>query len=63
MKAADGGVSFTRLDEALPRPLQKDWLSMLPYTNELKDLNDYGLRVQGLKAGDYTVNIDGKEVA
>jgi lysophospholipase L1-like esterase len=55
-------VSFTRTDEALPLPVQKDWLPMLPYTNDLKDLNHYGLTVKGLPDGDYTVSIDGTEV-
>jgi hypothetical protein len=35
---------------------------MLPYTNQLKDLNYYGLTVKGLKGGDYTVSIDGTGV-
>jgi hypothetical protein len=56
------GVTFTRLDDAIPLPIQKDWRSMLPYTNELKDLNWYGLTVQTLEAGDYTVSIDGVAV-
>lgn len=56
------GVSFTRTDAALPLPVQKDWLPMLPYTNELRDLNWYGLTVKGLKDGDYAVLVDGKEV-
>ena len=59
----DGGVSFTRLDDALPLPIQKDWLAMLPYTNDLKDLNLYGLTVAGLKDGDYDIAIDGVKVA
>jgi hypothetical protein len=58
----EDGVSFTRTDEALPLPVQKDWLPMLPYTNDLKDLNHYGLTVTGLKDGDYAVTIDGTEV-
>ena len=57
------GLSFTRTDDAIPVPVQKDWLPMLPYTNELKDLNYYGLTVKGLKDGDYAVSIDGKDVA
>jgi lysophospholipase L1-like esterase len=57
------GVFFTRTDDALPMPMQKSWLPMLPYTNELKDLNWYGLTVKGLPAGNYTVSIDGKVVA
>lgn len=58
----DGVLTFTRTDSAIPFPVQKDWVSMLPYTNELKDLNYYGLTVKGLKDGDYTVSIDGTSV-
>ncbi len=61
--ASGGGVSFTRLDDALPLPVQKDWLSMLPYTNNLDDLNRYSLTVTDLADGDYGVRIDGTEVA
>ena len=35
---------------------------MLPYTNDLKDLNWYGLTVKGLEVGQYVVKIDGVEV-
>ena len=63
LKASASGVSFQRLDKALPWALEKDWLPMLPYTNQLKDLNWYGLKVAGLKEGDYAVRIDGEEVA
>lgn len=59
----DLGVSFERTDEALPMPIAKDWQSLLPYVNELKDLNTYGLKMTGLKEGKYTLHIDGKEVA
>lgn len=59
----DTGVSFTRADDAMPMPIQKDWLPMLPYTNQLKDLNDYGLTVTGLKEGRYDILIDGVTVA
>ena len=55
----DVGVSFTRTDEALPVPVQKDWVPMLPYTNGLNDLNYYGLTVKGLKGSDFEVSIDG----
>ncbi len=58
----EGGVTFTRTDDALPLPVQKDWVPMLPYTNELKDLNFYGLTVLGLKDGSYDVSIDGVKV-
>lgn len=56
------GVEFTRTDECLPLPVQKDWLPMLPYTDELKNLNWYGLTVKNLEVGQYVVKIDGVEV-
>jgi lysophospholipase L1-like esterase len=62
LKATDTAVSFTRLDDALPMPIQKDWVSLLPYVNDLKDLNYYGLTVRGLPNGKYTIAIDGTEV-
>lgn len=57
------GVSFERLDKALPMPVQADWATVLPYVGDLKDLNDYSLTVAGLAEGDYNVSIDGKVVA
>ena len=60
--AADGGVSFDRTDEIIPMPVSPDWVSLLPYVNNLKDLNDYGLKVTGLAAGNYEVLMDGKRV-
>src|SRR5262249_29004284 len=63
LKASDKSVAFERLDEALPMPIQKDWVSLLPYVNNLKDLNWYGLKVTGLAEGKYSLEIDGKEVA
>lgn len=61
--ADKNGVSFTRLDDALPMPVQKEWRAMLPYVNQLTDLNRYTLTVTGLAEGEYAVRIDGKEVA
>ena len=58
----ENGVSFTRFDDALPLPVQKDWLPMLPYMNDLKDLNLYALTVLGLKDGDFDIAIDGVKV-
>ncbi len=57
------GVAFDRLDAALPIPVQGDWVSLLPYMNDLKDLNSYELAVAGLAAGKYSITIDGVEVA
>lgn len=62
VRADDAGVSFNRLDEALPMPVLKDWVPILPYVNNLKDLNDYGLIVKGLAKGTYSIRIDGTEV-
>jgi lysophospholipase L1-like esterase len=62
LKASDHGLSFERSDEALPIPVQKDWVSLLPYVRDLKDLNWYGLKITGLATGKYTLEIDGKEV-
>lgn len=56
------GVSFERTDEALPMPIAKDWVSLLPYVNDLKDLNWYGLKVTGLTAAEYQLSIDGTAV-
>jgi lysophospholipase L1-like esterase len=63
LKATTSGVEFQRTDEALPLPVQNDWVSVLPYVDQLKDLNWYGLKVTGLATGKYTVLIDGKDVA
>lgn len=57
------GVAFDRLDQALPLPIQGDWVSLLPYLNNLSDLNRYELAVSGLAPGNYTVAIDGVTVA
>jgi lysophospholipase L1-like esterase len=56
-------VAFDRTDNALPLPVLKEWRDLLPYVGQLKDLNDYGLTVSGLKAGKYDLLIDGTAVA
>lgn len=61
--AATNGVSFQRTDKALPIPVQPDWTSLLPYMNQLDDLNVYSLKVTGLSPGNYAVAIDGVHVA
>jgi len=55
-------LKFTRTDDAIPLPVQKDWRPMLPYLHELKDLNVYGLTVAGLEEGKYDVECDGEKV-
>lgn len=56
-------ITFDRTDEALPIPVQKDWLTLLPYVNDLKDLNYYGLSAKGLTKGIWGISIGGVEVA
>jgi hypothetical protein len=60
VKYENGTLTFSRTDEALPLPIQKDWLPMLPYMNELKHLNDYNMSVTNLPDGKYEVVVDGK---
>ena len=55
------GISFQRKDKALPMPIQPDWRPILPYVNDLKDLNYYGLKVTGLNGGKFALSIDGKK--
>lgn len=62
LEATNEAVSFGRTDEAIPIPVQKDWVSLLPYVNNLKDLNYYGLTIRGLAKGNYSIAIDGVEV-
>jgi lysophospholipase L1-like esterase len=62
LEASKDAMSFDRTDEAIPIPVQKDWLSLLPYVNNLKDLNYYGLTIKGLAKGSYAISIDGVEV-
>jgi lysophospholipase L1-like esterase len=57
------GLSFERLDDAIPMPLLKEWRDLLPYVNQLKDLNRYKLIAKGLKPGKYELTIDGQAVA
>jgi lysophospholipase L1-like esterase len=63
IKGSTKGGSIERIDEALPLPVQKAWLPVLPYVNNLKDFNWYGLKVTNLDEGKYTLLIDGKEIA
>jgi hypothetical protein len=59
----DGAVAFDRTDDAIPFPVMNEWVTLLPYVNNLKDLNNYGLTVKGLAKGTYEISIDGKAVA
>ena len=58
----EGGLSFSRLDAALPF-FPADAVSILPHASILEELNDYRLKVSGLPAGKYEVRIGGKKIA
>lgn len=60
--AKDGGLTFTRLDGALPF-FPMDAVSILPSAPILDELNNYSLKVTGLAAGKYEVRVGGKKVA
>jgi hypothetical protein len=62
LAANDAGISFQRLDAALPF-FPPEARSILKWTPILNDLNDYGLKVSGLKAGRYEVRLDGTKIA
>jgi lysophospholipase L1-like esterase len=62
LETSEGKIAFDRTDEAVPMPVQKDWASVLPYVNDLKDLNYYGLTIKGLKPGMWAISINGQEV-
>jgi lysophospholipase L1-like esterase len=58
----DGVVSFRRLDEALPF-FPPEAMSILKWAPILEELNDYRLKVTGLKDGMYEIRLGGKKVA
>jgi lysophospholipase L1-like esterase len=61
-----GTLSWTQNDEALPCPV--DWqdstVSVAAYSSDfIPAIDDQPLRVRNLKPGDYTLRIDGQEIA
>lgn len=62
VKFSDGTLSFDRLDEALPMPIDVRAVSALQLAPVTDDLNRYMLKVAGLKAVSYDVSIDGLKV-
>ena len=55
-----GGLSFDRLDDALPMPIDERAEAALKLASVMEDLNRLELRVTGLSAGSYQVMIDGE---
>jgi len=55
-------VSFERLDNALPMPVDKRATEALAIAPILDDLSRYELRISGLPKGSYNISIDGEPV-
>jgi lysophospholipase L1-like esterase len=62
LAAKEGGLTFSRLDGALPF-FPADAVSILSSAPILEELNDYRLKVTGLPAGKYEVRVGGKKIA
>jgi GDSL-like Lipase/Acylhydrolase family len=62
LKVTDGVVSFERLDDALPMPIEPAAEPVLKLAPILDDLNRYELRITGLAPGNYELSIDGEPV-
>ncbi len=60
LKVSNGSVSFDRLDEALPMPIDSRAEAALKLAPILDDLDRYELRVAGLPSGEYELTIDGE---
>jgi lysophospholipase L1-like esterase len=63
LKVSEGTISFDRLDESLPMPIDARAEPALKLAPILADLSRYELQVSGLAAGSYEVAIDGERVA
>jgi lysophospholipase L1-like esterase len=61
--ANDGHLSFTRLDERGPWPIDPRAKAAVELLPEITDLSRYLLTVQGLPTGKYAVTINGKPAA
>ena len=61
--AKDGRISFTRLDECSPWPIDPKAKAAVELMPAMADLSKYMLTVTDLPEGRYTVNIDGKPAA
>lgn len=62
LQVSSGSISFDRLDEALPMPIDEKALPALKLAPILDDLDRYELRVTGLPTGTYELSIDSEPV-
>ena len=60
---ADGKITFNQKDNALPFFPEGDAKNILQWLPILEELNDYRLKVTGLKAGRYEIRLAGVKVA
>ncbi len=60
LKTADGVISFDRIDEALPMPIDERAEAALKLAPVLADLDRYELQVTGLSKPSYELTIDGE---
>jgi hypothetical protein len=62
LAAKDGGLGFQRADNALPFfPIEADNINQWAPVRD--ELNQYGLKVTGLKSGNYELRLNGTKVA
>jgi lysophospholipase L1-like esterase len=61
--AKDGKLTFTRLDECGPWPIDPKSKEVMKLMPQIADLSHYMLTVTGLPAGQYAVSIEGKPAA
>jgi lysophospholipase L1-like esterase len=59
VKAAEGVLTFERLDECLPFPIPDDARAVLPLAPDVLAMSQYTLTVTNLPAGTYALKIDG----
>ncbi len=62
LEVTDGNMTFDRLDEALPMPIDARAEPALKLAPVLDELSQYQLRVTGLPAGNYQVKMDGESL-
>ncbi len=63
LKVDGTSISFDRIDDALPMPIDPDAEPALRIAPILADLNRYELRIIGLPPGNYELTIDGEPAA
>jgi hypothetical protein len=59
LKIANGAISFDRLDDALPMPIDERAEQALTVAPILDELDRYELQVTGLSSPSYSITIDG----